>query len=292
MELTQLRYFVVIARNGSLSKAARELHVSQPALSRSLAKLEEELGQPIFERRPRSMALTDAGALLLQKALDVINILDDVKSEIRDDGKTGRLRIGAIPTVAPYLLPELLRKYSKKYPDVSVEVTELVTEDLIKSCEYGEIDLAILALPIAAKNLDTEKLFDEELLLVLPTDHDLVSKKSISVKEVESYPFVLLGEAHCLTDSIVSVCNKKSFQPVAVERTSQLTTVQELVSLGHGISMIPAMAQKIDNNKKRIYRKLTNPVPKRTIAMVWNPYRFQSQLLESFRDFTRKELGT
>ena len=292
MELTQLRYFVVIARNGSLSKAARELHVSQPALSRSLAKLEEELGQPIFERRPRSMALTDAGALLLQKALDVINILDDVKSEIRDDGKTGRLRIGAIPTVAPYLLPELLRKYSKKYPDVSVEVTELVTEDLIKSCEYGEIDLAILALPIAAKNLDTEKLFDEELLLVLPTDHDLVSKKSISVKEVESYPFVLLGEAHCLTDSIVSVCNKKSFQPVAVERTSQITTVQELVSLGHGISMIPTMAQKIDNNKKRIYRKLTNPVPKRTIAMVWNPYRFQSQLLESFRDFTRKELGT
>lgn len=292
MELTQLRYFVVIARNGSLSKAARELHVSQPALSRSLAKLEEELGQPIFERRPRSMALTDAGVLLLQKALDVINILDDVKSEIRDDGKTGRLRIGAIPTVAPYLLPGLLRKYSKKYPDVSVEVTELVTEDLIKSCEYGEVDLAILALPIAAKNLDTEKLFEEELLLVLPTDHDLVSKKSISVKEVENYPFVLLGEAHCLTDSIVSVCNKKSFQPVAVERTSQLTTVQELVSLGHGISMIPAMAQKIDSNKKRIYRKVNNPVPKRTIAMVWNPYRFQSQLLESFRDFTRDELGS
>ncbi len=290
MELTQLRYFVVIARNGSLSKAARELHVSQPALSRSLAKLEEELGQPIFERQPRSMALTDAGALLLPRALDVINILDDVKSEIRDDGKTGRLRIGAIPTVAPYLLPELLRKYSKKYPEVTVEVTEMVTEDLIKACEYGEIDLAILALPIAAKNLDTKELFVEELLLILPKDHPLASKKSVTVKEVEHFPFVLLGEAHCLTDSIVSVCNKKSFQPVAMERTSQLTTVQELVALGHGVSMVPAMAQKIDKNKNRVYRKITNPIPKRTIAMAWNPYRFQSQLLESFREFTSKEL--
>lgn len=288
MELSQLRYFLAIARRGNLSRAATDLGLSQPALSRSIAKLEEELGQPVFERRPRSMALTDAGELLVARAQDVIGILDDTKSEIRDDGRTGRLRIGAIPTIAPYLLPTLLREFSANYPEVSVEVTEGVTEDLLKACDQGELDLAILALPIATKHLDTEELFEEELLLVMPKKHELAKQSEISLTDVENYPFVLLGEAHCLTGNVISVCRKKSFQPVAVERTSQLATVQELVTLGHGISMIPDMARRIDKDKRRVYRQVTNPTPKRKIAIAWNPYRFQSRVLDAFRASIRK----
>jgi len=130
-------------------------------------------------------------------------------------------------------------------------------------------------------------LFEEELLLVLPPDHPLVGKEKIRLCDVEPYPFVLLDEAHCLSDNIVSFCRERSFQPVTVERTSQLAMVQELVSLSHGVSMIPAMARELDQSDRRVYRSFTGRKPMRTVAVAWNPYRFQSRLLEAFRECLR-----
>jgi LysR family hydrogen peroxide-inducible transcriptional activator len=115
-----------------------------------------------------------------------------------------------------------------------------------------------------------------------------VAKKRVTLADVEPYPFVLLGEAHCLTNSIVSFCQQKSFQPVAVEQTSQLATVQELVSLGHGVSMIPEMARRCDTAKSRVYRSFDGAKPQRSIAMAWNPYRFESRLLATLREQLRK----
>ena len=161
---------------------------------------------------------------------------------------------------------------------------ENTTDPLLKSCTQGELDLAIVALPIPAKYLEVEELFEEELLLVLPPDHPLADKSKIRLSDVEPYPFVLLDEAHCLSDNIVSFCRQRSFQPVTVERTSQLTMVQELVSLSHGVSMIPAMARRRDQSDRRVYRSLANPRPMRTIAAVWNPYRFESRLFKAFRE--------
>jgi len=239
MELDQLRYFLQTAERGSFTRAAEDLLMSQPALSRSMQKLEEELGQPVFERKTRSIALTEAGTLLQARAQQILAILEDTKAEITDDGESGRVRVGAIPTIAPYFLPTVLQRFSAAFPKATLIVQENTTDLLLKSCTQGEIDLAIVALP---------------------------------------------DEAHCLTDNIVSFCRQRSFQPVAVERTSQLTMVQELVSLSHGVSMIPAMARLRDESARRIYRSLANPKPKRTIAVVWNPYRFQSRLLKAFRE--------
>jgi LysR family hydrogen peroxide-inducible transcriptional activator len=284
MELDQLRYFLKVAERGSFTRAAEDLEISQPALSRSIQKLEEELGQPVFERKTRSVALTEAGTLLQARAQQVLSILEHTKAEITDDGKSGRIRVGAIPTIAPYFLPEALRRFSAAFPKATVVVQENTTDPLLKSCTQGELDLAIVALPIPAKYLEVEELFEEELLLVLPPDHPLADKSKIRLSDVEPFPFVLLDEAHCLSDSIVSFCRQRSFQPVAVERTSQLTMVQELVSLSHGVSMIPAMAQRRDQSDRRVYRSLSNPKPMRTIAVVWNPYRFESRLLKAFRE--------
>jgi LysR family hydrogen peroxide-inducible transcriptional activator len=288
MELDQLRYFLQIAERQSFSRAAEDLAISQPALSRSIQKLEEELGQPVFERKTRSVSLTDAGVLLQGRAQQVLSILENTKAEITDDGRSGRLRIGAIPTIAPYFLPDVLRTFSREFPGVTLIVQELTTAALIHSCTQGEIDLAILALPMPVKHLKVEALFDEELLLVLPPDHELVAKKSIQLNDVEPFPFVLLDEAHCLSDNIVSFCRQRSFQPVAVERTSQLAMVQELVSLSHGISMIPAMARHCDQTNRRIYRSFAGKKPTRTIAVAWNPYRFQSRLQIAFREYLRR----
>lgn len=288
MELDQLRYFLRIADLANFTRAAEELRVSQPALSRSMQRLEEELGQPVFERRGKSLSLTEAGTLLQGRAQQILSIIEDTKAEICDDGRSGRIRVGAIPTIAPYFLPEVLRQFSKEFPRATIIVQENTTDALLKSCTQGEVDLAILALPVPARYLEVEELFEEELLLVLPPNHQLVKKERIKLSDVEPFPFVLLDEAHCLSDNIVSFCRERSFQPVAVERTSQLVMVQELVSLAHGISMIPAMARKLDQSDRRVYRSFSGRKPTRTVAVVWNPYRFQSRLLQAFRERLRR----
>lgn len=284
MELDQLRYFLRVAERGNFTRAAEDLIISQPALSRSIQRLEEELGQPVFERKTRSVTLTEAGVLMQSRAQQVLTILEDTKAEITDDGETGRVRVGAIPTIAPYFLPKILQRFSEEFPKATLTVQENTTDELLKSCTQGEIDLAILALPVPAKYLEIEELFEEELLLLLPPDHPLVKKEKIRLTDVEPYPFVLLHEAHCLSDNIVSFCRQRSMQPVAVERTSQLAMVQELVSLSHGVSMIPEMARALDQCDRRVYRSLSGRKPTRKIAVVWNPYRFQSRLLKAFRE--------
>jgi LysR family hydrogen peroxide-inducible transcriptional activator len=288
MDLDQLRYFLRVADRQNFTRAAEDLSISQSALSRSIQKLEEELGQPVFERKTRSVSLTDAGTLLQARAQQVLTILEDTKAEITDDGQSGRVRVGAIPTIAPYFLPGVLRQFSRAYPKATLIVQEHTTDALLKSCTQGEIDLAILALPVPARYLEFEELFEEELLLVLPPDHPLVAKEKIRIKDVDAYPFVLLDEAHCLSDTIVTFCRQRSFQPVAVERTSQLAMVQELVSLSHGVSMIPAMARECDQSDRRVYRSFSGQKPTRTVAVVWNPYRFQSRLIHAFRDHLRR----
>lgn len=283
MELDQLRHFVKAAELANFTRAAEACGLSQPALSRSIGRLEEELGQPLFERQSRSTSLTDAGRLLLERATQILTLVEDAKAEISDDGLTGRVRVGAIPTIAPYFLPERLRRFQTMHPDAHVLVQEDTTDNLLKKLADGEIDIAIAALPIEAKYLKTERLFEEELLVVMAADHPLRDKKPLRITDLESLPFVLLGEAHCLTDNVFTFCRQKSFHPVSVERTSQLVMVQELVALNHGVSLVPAMAQSLDQSPRRVYRSLSGVKPTRTIVMITNPYRFQSRLAQSFR---------
>lgn len=284
MELDQLRYFLQVASSHSFTRAAEELGISQPALSRSIQKLEDELGVPVFVRKTRSVELTDAGVTLRTRAEQVLSIVDDAKAEICDDGKTGRIRLGAIPTVAPYFLPKFLRRFAKQFPDASTEIYEDTTRNLLRGCSEGEIDLAILALPISERYLEVKELFEEELFVTLPKDHPLTEKSQLGWSDIESQPFVMLDEAHCLSDHIVTFCRQREVQPVVVGRTNQLSTVQELVSLSHGISMVPRMARELDRSKSRVYRSLSGTKPTRTIAVVWDKYRYQSRLLDSFRE--------
>lgn len=287
MELDQLRHFLKVAEHSNFTRAAEDIALSQPALSRSVGRLEEELGQPLFERQTRSVSLTDAGHLLLERARQILLLVDDTKALFNDDGKTGRIRVASIPTIAPYFLPERLKRFHRDFPEANVVVHEDTTENLLKKLNDGLVDVMIAALPIEARYLQIEKLFDEELLLVTAKENPLAKRKSIRLHDLESLPFVLLGEAHCLTDSIVSFCRQKSFHPLSVERTSQLATVQELVALDHGISLVPKMAAELDNSARRVYRSLDGTKPTRSVIMVTNPYRYQSRLQQSFEAFIR-----
>ncbi|ELP32936.1 transcriptional regulator, LysR family [Rhodopirellula baltica SWK14] len=284
MDIDQLKYFQSVAETKSFTESATRMNLSQPALSRSIQRLEEEFGQPFFERKPRSVELTDAGLLFQRSATQILRILEDTRAEITDDGETGKIRIGAIPTIAPYFLPNLLKQFSNAFPRSQLIVHENTTDELLKRIKQGEIDLAILAEPISEKYVEVKPLMEEELCLLLPPDHPLCDKDRISMKDVEEEPFVMLDEAHCLSENIHSFCRQRSFLPVAVERANQLATVQELVSLSHGISMIPEMARRLDRSKRRVYKSFVSPRPTRRIVCVTNPYRFQSRLFAEFRD--------
>lgn len=290
LDLHALEQFVALARTKNFTRAGEELNLSQSALSRSIQKLEDQLGQPLFERKPREVVLTDLGELFLERAKEILNLVEDTFSELADAGRRGRIRLGAIPTIAPYFLPGLLSSFAANHPEISVLVQEDTTEALIKRCSHGEIDLAIVALPIIAKYLDLEPLFDEELLLVLPVGHCLSRQENVRIDELDGYPFVMLNEAHCLSESISSFCRRRSVQPVTVERTSQLATVQELVALDHGVSMVPDMARSLDVSERRIYRSFEGEKPQRTVAMMWNSYRYQSKAVKLLMEHLRRHV--
>lgn len=284
LEFQQLSYFLAVARSNNFTRAAEELGVSQSSLSRSIQKLERQIGEPLFDRNPRSVTLTELGELLAGRAKQILALVEDTFAELSESGAHGRVRLAVIPTIAPYLLPSVLSDFAQAYPNVSVVVQEDTTQNILKLCNRGEIDLAILALPITTKYLEVEPLFDEELVLVMPNGHELEKKKRIRLADVQEFPFVMLDQAHCLSDNIADFCQRESIQPISIERTSQLATVQELVSLKHGISMVPKMAQKLDQSDRRIYRSFSGEKPHRTIALLSNPYRYQSRWVKALME--------
>ncbi len=282
MDLGQLRYFTKIVEHSSFTRAAKDCSVSQPALSQQIAKLEKELGQPLFERQGRTIRLTAAGHVLQSHAEKILQMADDAKRQITDDGETGRICLSAIPTIGPYFLPQLLSEVGSQFAKATFQINEDVTDDLLKRCSNGDIDVGIVALPASAKYLTVEPLFEEELMLAVAAEHPLAGKNRIMVKDIKSEPFVLLSGEHCLSISIEDFCNRQSFQPIETSRIQQMATVKNLVALGYGITFVPKMATLTERDDRIIYRSIVGDTPTRTIAMCWNPYRYQSQLMCNF----------
>lgn len=289
MEMHQLQYFVKVAELGSFTRAAEACFVSQPSLSQQIIKLEKELGRPLFERLGRTVRLTEAGQALKQIAEQVLQLVEEAKSRVADDPAGGQLVAAAPPTVAPYFFPELLTRFAQRYPQASVEVFEDVTAVVLRKCAEGEIDLAILPLPLHGEgSLHVETLFTEELFLVLPAGHRLEKAKRVTIHDIESEPFLLLGEAHCLTSDALTFCHRQHCQPVVTTHVSQLTTILELVALGHGVSLIPAMAKRHDSSPARVYRSLDGEKPSRRVGAVWHRHRFHPKVMHRFLDVLRE----
>ncbi len=286
-DLHVLEQFVVLARTRNFTRAAEELHVSQSALSRSIQRLEEQVGHALCERKPREVVLTDMGKLLLERGREILKLVEATSHELSVAGQRVRVRLGAIPTIAPYYLPRLLGEFARKHPEVCVVVEEDTTEVLVRRCEQGEIDLAVLALPVPSTAVRLEPLFDEELLLVVPQGHPLAAQTAVTTRLVEGFPFVMLNEAHCLSENISAFCRRQAIQPVSVERTSQLATVQELVALNHGVSLVPEMARRLDVSDRRVYCSFAGEKPMRTVALMWNPKRHLGRAVKQLMEHTR-----
>ncbi len=290
MELHQLRYFVAVADLGSFTRAAEKCLVAQPSLSQQIIKLERELRQPLFERLGRTVRLTEAGRALYAQAVTVLGTVDDIRERVTASTHPGHgtVNVGAIPTIAPYLLPPLLKDFSKRFLRATVALHENLTEFTVRGCLEGELDVGVIASPADTDLIHTEALFAEELLLALPPKHPLVKKRRITLEDVAGEPFVLMNEIHCLGEQVMGFCKQQGCLPVVHCRSAQLLTVQELVALGHGISLVPAMARDMDRGRRCQYRSLADPTPSRTLRMIWHKARYQSPVVKEFIETLRR----
>ncbi len=287
MELHQLRYFVAVAQTESFSRAAELCHVSQPSLSQQIAKLEKQLGRKLFDRLSRGVALTDAGHTLLESATVILNNIEDTEKRLRDtnDLQDARLSIGAIPTIAPYLLPQHLQTYLKEFPEVELTVQEDVTQNLISAMISGEVDIALMALPLEDDRIATKELFNEPLLVALPPDHALGKRRTIKTDQLQHERFIVLGDMHCLGEQVLSFCRVNNYSSRIGCRSAQIATIQKLILSGLGISLLPQMAlpaEPPEDGSTPIYRELTGQQPVRTIVAAWHRHRYLSLAARRF----------
>lgn len=275
MEMHQLRYVVAVARTGNFSRAAEQCHVAQPSLSQQIQKLEDELGERLFDRMKREAKLTAQGEVFLRRAVRILEEVDAARREASDAQKLlrGTLTVGVLPTIAPYLLPAVLAEFMANFPGVEIVVQEETTARLLKLAQAYEIDLALLSRPINDDRLEVRDLFAEELLLALPPEHPLTRKRSVTLADVQSERLIVMKEGHCLGDQVLGFCERRDLKPNISFRSAQLETIQALVCSGLGISLIPAMAARADRKDLPVYRSLAAPKPERIIAACWPKQR-------------------
>lgn len=275
MEMHQLRYVVAVARTANFSRAAAQCHVSQPSLSQQVLKLEDELGERLFDRLKRAAKLTPSGEAFLRRAVRILEEVDAAKREVADAKVLlrGVMTVGVLPTIAPYLLPEVIIEFTEAFPGVEIVVQEDTTARLLKLALAYEIDFALASQPIPEDRLEVRELFTEELLLALPPGHPLTRKRTISAGDLEKERLIVMKEGHCLGDQVLRFCDRHELHPRISFRTAQLETIQSLVSSGLGISLVPAMAAPAGRGDLPEYRSLPAPRPQRKIVAVWPKQR-------------------
>jgi LysR family hydrogen peroxide-inducible transcriptional activator len=271
MELHQLRYMIAVARTGNFSRAAEQCHVSQPSLSQQIQKLEEELGERLFDRGTRTTRLTVHGEAFLRRAVHILEEVDAAKREASEARELlrGTLAVGVLPTIAPYLLPEAVAEFTEKFPGVQLVVQEDTTARLLKDLLAYEIHVALVSHPIQDARLEVRELFSEELLLALPPGHPLTRKRSIGPTDLDGERLIVMKEGHCLGDLVQRFCARHDTHPLISFRSSQLETVQALVTSGLGLSLVPAMAASERRERMPEYRSFAAPKPQRMIVAAW-----------------------
>ena len=289
MEMHQLRYFVAVARTSTFSRAAGECRVAQPSLSQQIQKLESEVGDRLFERTRRRAILTPAGALFLPHALSILETAERGRQEIREmSGQVrGQVLLAALPTIAPYFLPEIIRLFREKYRGVELIIHEEATLPLLRGLEENEFDLALISDAAPNPRIRVENLFSEELLLCLPAGHPLVRQRVVVAADLQQEKFILMQEGHCLGAQAQRFCQTKGLRPQISCRSAQIATVLAMVQAGLGISLIPEMARNQGPAGSVVYRSLDGAQPRRTLALAMSRQRKSSRCVLEFSKFIR-----
>ena len=290
MDTTLLRSFVETADAGTLSRAARQLAISQPSLTAQIQRLEKHLGAALFDRRGRGVTLTDAGKALYPRARRILDEVRVTEDAIRREGieGAGTLSVGAIPTVAPYVLPAALQRLRARHVAMRVELREDYSAVLAKLLLDGALDVVIAALPYPFGHLETEGLGIDALVVAVPATHPAARARRITLSQLRDAPAVTLDPAHCLGEQVEGFCSSRQVAPSVVCRSAQLTTVFELVGAGVGVSIVPAMAAARHNTPQCAYVPLSEHTLQREIVAVWRRGAARSPQARAFVDCVRE----
>ncbi|MDP9084252.1 MAG: LysR substrate-binding domain-containing protein [Pseudomonadota bacterium] len=273
MNLKDLKYLVALADTGHFGKAAERTFVSQPTLSAQLRKLEDYLGVKLVERQPKNVQLTEVGKQVVVRARRMLDESAEIIALARNntDPFAGKLKVGLIPTIGPYLLPRIMPKMRKTLPNLSLMLYEHQTEPLLKKLREGEIDLGILALPILQDGMEARVLYEEQFTVALPNNHPLTSKSAIKVQDLKGHTLLLLEDGHCLRDQALEVCSRVDVHEAEDFRATSLETLRQMVVAGLGITLLPELAVESPFGSQRglTVRQFAKPAPSRTVGAVW-----------------------
>jgi|SRR5215471_10271632 len=289
MELHQLRYFVTVVREGTFTKAADRLYITQPSLSEQIRKLETELGGQLFQRLGRRLALTSAGEAFLPHAEKALFEVEQARARIEEVRglRLGRLSIGAIPSVAARLLPAFVAEFRARHPGVDVVLREgSLSTDLEQQVHDGALDLAIIRLPGRRTDLEERLLVREPLVLVVPPGHRLGDRRSVALADLASEPFVTTGAGHGLRDLLDRCCRQAGFEPRVVLETGQLGSVIGMVLAGVGVTVLPRMAAGQEGRRIRIRDRHAS----RELGVVWRQGHELAPAARIFVDLLRSEM--
>lgn len=270
MNLRDLQYLIAVADMRNFNRAAEKCHVSQPALSNQIRKLEETLGITLFERNNKRVMITESGELIVALARNILNDVDAMQEIARSaqDPLTGKFRLGAFPTLSPYLFPELVPKIMQDMPQLKLVLMEEKTHVLLERLKRGELDAALLALPVNDDQLEVKPLFEDEFLLAVAPQHPLAKWKTVKQEDLHHNKLLLLEEGHCLRDQALSICQLTGIEEEQDFRATSLETLRQMVKAGTGITLMPRIAIHPQENSIR-YIPFTATAPRRTIALVW-----------------------
>jgi LysR family transcriptional regulator, hydrogen peroxide-inducible genes activator len=288
LTLRQLRYFDALQRHGHFGRAAEACAISQPALSMQIKELEVALGGVLLERGARQVRLTKFGEDVVQRARDILRAVDELADFTRAsrDRLAGRLRIGMIPTIAPYLLPTVIGNLTRMHPELDIHVRETLTQKLIQELSEGRLDAAIVALPVSEPSLTEVALFAEDFLLVRPREDEGTPVPSSEM--LREMRLLLLEEGHCFRDQALSFCGMRSAPPRETLDANSLSTLVQMVSSGIGVTLIPEMAVAVETRSASVsVARFEKPPPSRTVGMIWRKTTPLARQLEQISDVIR-----
>jgi LysR family hydrogen peroxide-inducible transcriptional activator len=270
LTLKQLRYVEALARTGHFGRAADLCSISQPALSMQIREMEQTLGAALFERGPRQVRLTGLGEDVVRRVRDILRSVDELEdlARLSRDRIVGRLRLGVIPTIAPYLLPRIIGDLTEANPTLDIHIRETLTSRLLDELADGRLDTAIVALPVSEPSLTEVALFTEDFVLVR---HGSDAAKPVPSREnLRAMRLLLLEEGHCFRDQALSFCAVSGSAPRELLDGSSLSTLVQMVGAGIGVTLIPEMAVAVETRSANVaIARFADPRPQRTIGMVW-----------------------
>lgn len=291
MELYQLRYAVAVADTGNFTRAAERCNVTQPSLSQQIINLEKEVGHKLFHRLGRRAVLTEAGTVFIERARRIVYEVENAAKELSDHPSLDRrITVGAIQTVAPYLLLPMIEVCKRELPNLQINLIEDFRADLVHGVVEGDLDLAIVTLPVDDPRVSVEPLMTEPLLLVVGKNHPFATRTEISINDLADETFVTMGESSTLSAQIRSFFGGHNFEPKVGYRCAQVATLKSLVAMGLAISILPRVDREEKDRETLTYLRLTGSAPTREVVVVRHLQRYQSRGAQQFLQLLHEQV--